>query len=110
MMQHYVEFDIKTSRIIRRGKCQSQHIPIPRQLNAIALVRADHNYNAIVCDEINNKKIAVNPTPAKKSFDEHRLKPITVLEGKRPAHIANEQWQNVQDRLDALEKLNSKVP
>jgi len=102
-MVHYVEFDIKTTRIIRRGKCQPQHIPIPRQSNAIALVRASYEYNAIDCDEISDEKIAVNPIPTRKSFRD-RPKPIIKLEEKRPANITNKQWQDVLKRLDNLEK------
>jgi len=108
-MKHYVEFDIETGRIIRRGECQSQHIPIPRRLNAIALIRADYKYNAIVCDEINDGKIAVNPKLTKKSFDRRRPKPITILEGERPAQITNEQWQSVLDRLDKLDTRSIKA-
>lgn len=108
-MEHYAEFNIETSRIVRRGKCQSQHIPIPRKLNAIALIRADHRYNAVTCDEINDEKIAVNPMPAKKSFDEHRPKPIAALEGKRSAQITNEQWRAVLDKLKKLETRSAKT-
>ena len=106
-MEHYAEFDIETSRIIRRGKCQSQHIPTPRRLNAIALVRADFEYNAVVCDGINNEKIAVNPTLTRKSFD--RQKPIKIEESKKQAHITNEQWQDVLDRLDELKTRSVKT-
>ena len=106
-MEHYAEFDIATGRIVRRGKCQSQHIPTPRRLNAIALVRADYEYNAIICDRISNKKMAVNPTLIRRSFDTQKPKPNKILKEKRPAHITNEQWQNVQDRLEALGKLIS---
>jgi len=105
-MVHYVEFDIKTTRIIRRGKCQPQHIPIPRQSNAIALVRVDYRYNAIVCDEIDDRKIAVNPTFTRKSFDKYKTKPITVSEDKKSARITNKQWQDVLKRLEKLEKSN----
>ena len=102
-MAYYAEFNIETGRIVRRGKCQARHIPIPRRLNAIALICADHRYNTIICDKINDKKIAVNPTPAKKSFDKYKKKPAKILEGKRPAHITNEQWQAVLKRLDKLD-------
>lgn len=101
-MEHYAEFDIPTGRIVRRGKCQSQHVPTPRRLNAIALIRADYEYNTVICDKINNKKIAINPTLAKKSFD--RPKPITIQKGKQPAFVTNEQWQSVLKRLEALEE------
>jgi len=104
-MEHYVEFDIETCRIVRRGRCQSQHVPRPRRLNAIALIRADCEYNAVICDKINDKKIAVNPKLARKSFDTQKPKPIKISKGKRPVNVTNEQWQKVQDRLDALEKL-----
>lgn len=72
-MIHYAEFDVETGRIIRRGRCQSQHLPTPRRSNAIAIVRADYNYNAIICDKISKEKIAVNPIPARKSFDRRKL-------------------------------------
>jgi len=102
-MEHYVEFDIETCRIVRRGRCQSQHVPRPRRLNAIALIRADCEYNAVICDKINDKKIAINPTLVRKSFDKYKKKPAKILEGKRPAHITNEQWQAVLKRLDKLD-------
>lgn len=99
-MEHYAEFDIATGRIVRRGGCQSQHIPIPRQSNAIALVRADPSYNTIICDEISDERIAVNPTLARKHFD--RPKPIKLQEGKKQAIITNEQWQDVLNKLDKI--------
>ena len=101
-MAYYAEFNIETGRIVRRGKCQSQHIPTPRRLNAIALIRADLRYNAITYDKIDKDKIAINPILTKKLFD--RPKPITAQEEKRPAHITNEQWQDTLKRLDTLEK------
>jgi len=103
-MNHYVEFNIETGRIVRRGKCQSQHIPTPRRLNAIALIRVNYKYNAIVCDKISDEKIAVNPIPTRKSFGKRKPKPIKLQEGEKLAHITNDQWQNVLKRLDNLEK------
>lgn len=73
-MVHYAEFDIETGQIVRRGICQSRHIPTPRRLNAVALVRADYRYNAIVCDEIDDKKTVINPIPTKKSFKKLKKK------------------------------------
>jgi len=102
-MAYYAEFDIETGRIIRRGKCQAQRVPTPRRSNAIALIRADPRYNAVICDKINKKKRAVNPKLTRKSFDKYKKKPVKILEGKRPAHITNEQWQAVLKRLDKLE-------
>ena len=108
-MEHYAEFDIETDRIIRRGKCQSQHIPVPRRLNAIALIRADYEYNAIVCDKINDEKIAVNPTLARKFFDTHKPKPVMMLEEEQPANITKKQWQDVLKRLKKLEIHSAKI-
>lgn len=107
-MGHYAEFNIATGQIIRRGKCQSQHIPIPRRLNAIALVRVDYRYNAIICDEIDDRKIAVNPTFTKKSFDTHKPKPIKLQEDKKQAYVTNKQWQDVLKRLATLEDKNER--
>jgi len=78
-MVHWVEYDIETGRIIRRGRCQDQHVPTPRQSNAVALVRASFKYNAITCDRIDKKKRAVRPNPVRKSFaDRPKIKKMKV--------------------------------
>lgn len=103
-MIHYVEYNIETSRIIRRGKCQDGHVPAPRRSNGIALVRASYKYNAIICDKTDSKKRAVNPKPARKTFTDKPKKPITVIpEKKRLANVTNEQWDDVLKRLSKLE-------
>jgi len=102
-MSHYAEFKIETGRIIRRGRCQSQHIPTPRRSNAIALVCANYEYNTVVCAKINDKKIAIEPTLVRRASNLCKPKPIKHQEDEKQAQVTNGQWQDVLDRLSKLE-------
>lgn len=105
-MKHYVEFNIATGRIVHRGRCQPQHVPVPRRLNAIALIRASYEYNTVVCDGVDNIKIAIKPTLTRRSSNSCKPKPVKLQEGKKQAHITNEQWQDVLRKIEVLERIN----
>jgi len=102
-MSHFVEFNIETGRIVRRGRYQSQHIPKPRRLNAIALICASYEYNTVVCAKINDKKIAIEPTLVRRASNLCKPKPIKHQEDEKQAQITNGQWQDVLNRLSKLE-------
>ena len=70
---------------------------------------ADDVTQKVEFDGLDEKGQPINPRVVDKTPEEIEAeKPIPLPETpfeKRPAYITNEQWQDVQDRLDKLEKV-----
>lgn len=82
-MKNFIVRDIETGEVIRHGRASD----IDLQAGSGEVVT-----EGIVADETPEEIEADNPKPPKIPFE------------KQPAYIINEQWQDVLNRINILEK------
>ena len=116
-MRTFCEFNIKTGRLVQRGRCENQRVPrIRKEGSAIAFISASSIADTITFVGINSDGIAVEPVlhraseAEKADRNKNILKPRRVFpspspipEEERIRKVTNKEWDDMQDRLRKLE-------
>lgn len=108
-MFHFIVYDKTTGKIVSSGDCSSQK-DIKLQGTDVMEGKADAISQKIInLGQYGIKPVGflrvVNKTPEEIGA-ENPPKPKPIPIEKQPAHITNEQWQDVLDRLKKLETKN----
>ena len=103
---NYIVYD-NTGIILRQVQCHQDFADMQAKENELIIEgTANDVTQKIKFDGLDDKKQPVNPrvvdkTPAEIEADNPAPIPLSLK--KQPAHITNEQWQGILNRLDNLE-------
>lgn len=100
-MRRFIVHD-KQGKILRTGVCPAQDFVHQAKEGEFVL---EGTANDAIQKIVNNK--VVNKTP--KEIERDNLTPMPVPFEKRSAHITNEQWQDVLNRLNQLDIRLAKI-
>lgn len=99
-MKNFIVHD-KDGKILRTGVCQDVDFDFQAHKDEFIMEGTANGATQKIIDRGKSKRI-VNKTVKEMQIEEPKL--VEIPEEQKPAHITNEQWQNVLKRIDDLEK------
>ena len=99
-MKHFIVYD-GHGKILRTGTCQNKTFYLQARIGEFVIAgKADATTQKIANAGVKDKVVDKTPEEIEEAKPPEP-EPISV--GQQPANITNEQWQNILDRLRALE-------
>ena len=106
-MRKFIVFDSQ-DKILRTGSCQNSTFELQASNPGEYIMEgvADDATQKVKFDGFDEKGQPINPRVVNKTHEEiEAAKPKPAPPKKQKAHVTNEKWQKVMNRLSALEKI-----